>query len=46
LGALASLPDVVLRLPAGIDVFFFFRDKRANLSSLTRAVETCRLEIA
>jgi hypothetical protein len=32
-------------MPTGTTVFFFLRD-RANLSSLRRAGETCRLEIA
>jgi hypothetical protein len=37
---------VVLRLPADIAVFYFLRDDRANLSSLRRAGESCRMEIA
>ena len=43
-GALASPPDVVLRLSAGTNGFFFLRD-RAILSSLRMAGESCRVEI-
>jgi hypothetical protein len=36
----------VLRLAADTAVFLFFLDSRADLSSLRRAGETCREEIA
>jgi hypothetical protein len=36
---------VLLRLPADT-ALFFLRDERANLSSLRRAGENCRVEIA
>jgi len=44
-GALASLEDVVLRIPAGTTGFFLHRDK-AILSSLRLAGECCIVEIA
>jgi len=43
--ALAPLPDVVLRLPAGTAGFFFLRDI-ANFSSLRRAGVSYSVEIA
>jgi hypothetical protein len=36
----------VLRLPAATAVFFFFIAARADLTSLRRAGETCKEEIA
>jgi len=44
-GALASLADLVLRIPAGPTCFFLRRDK-AILSSLRMAGESCIVEIA
>jgi len=43
--ALAPLPDVVLRLPAGTAGFFFLRDM-ASLNSLRRVGDSCKVEIA
>jgi hypothetical protein len=46
LEAFCPPPRAVLRLPAATAVFFFFLDASADLSSLRRAGDTCKQEIA
>jgi hypothetical protein len=46
LEALSPTPRAALRLPAGTAFFFFFFATSADLTSLRRAGETCKEEIA